>query len=527
MGNSGNKTVKVRRALLSVSDKTGIVDFAKKLSEMGIELISTGGTKKLIKESGIQVLPISSFTGAPEMLDGRVKTLHPAVHGGILFKRDNGDHVKQMAEQDMRAIDMVVVNLYPFEQTMANPDSTHEEIVEQIDIGGPSMIRSAAKNYPDVVVVTSPSTYKPLVRELESSDGEVSFETRADLSSRAFQLTARYDAVIAGYFSRRAESKAEELPDRFNPEYTRVTSLRYGENPHQSAAIYALTGRSGPSLVDAQVLAGKELSYNNYGDLEAVLEMILDFEEPFACVVKHANPCGAATAENVKEAYRLALDSDPKSAYGSIIGINRFVDIETAELLHQTQFVECILAPGYSDEALALMKKKKARRILALPGIEKVEKPPIVRYSFLRGGALAQDSDKHTVVESELNIVTVAKPDSELIESMLFSFQIVKHIKSNAIVLVQGTQTVGVGCGQTSRVDAVELAVKKAEQRAKNAVVGSDAFFPMRDVGDAAAEAGVKAIIQPGGSKRDDEAIEAANEHGIIMALTGIRHFKH
>lgn len=517
----------IRRALVSVSDKTGIVEFAEKLSEMGVEIISTGGTKKMLKDAGVQVVPISSFTGAPEMLDGRVKTLHPSVHGGILFKRGNEEHCKQIAEHDMKPIDMVVVNLYPFEETLAKPDSTEEDIIENIDIGGPSMVRSAAKNHNDVVVVTSPNQYKPLLKEMESNDGEVSYETRFDLARRAFQLTARYDALIAGYFNRQKKDKAEALPDTLKPEYTRQSSLRYGENPHQEAAIYSLSGRSGPSLVDAKVLSGKELSYNNYVDIEAVLDMLLDFEEPFACVVKHTNPCGAAVADTPAEAYRRALESDPMSAYGSIIGVNRFVDIEVAKLLHETQFVECVLAPGFSDEAFALMKKKKARRLLELPGIDKAETKTGVKYSHLRGGLLAQTTDRYKVTENDLKVVTEVKPTDEQIKSLLFAFQIVKHIKSNAIVLVQGTQTVGVGCGQTSRVDASFLAAHKAGDRAKGAVLGSDAFFPMRDGVDAAAEAGVSAIIQPGGSKRDDEAIEAANEHKIAMVFTGIRHFKH
>lgn len=524
---SDKKSMNIRRALISVSDKTGIVEFAEKLSEMGVEIISTGGTKKMLKDSGVQVVPISSFTGAPEMLDGRVKTLHPAVHGGLLFKRDNEQHCRQIAEHDMKPIDMIVVNLYPFEETLARKGATEEEIIENIDIGGPSMVRSAAKNHKDVVAVTNPNQYSKILKEMAANDGKISYETRFSLARQAFQLTARYDALIAGYFSRQTKDKAESLPDTLNPEYTRRSSLRYGENPHQEAAIYSLTGRSGPSLVDAEVLSGKELSYNNYVDIEAVLDMILDFEEPFACVVKHTNPCGAAVSGTPAEAYKRALESDPMSAYGSIIGLNRVVDIETAKLLHETQFVECVLAPGYSDEAFALMKKKKARRLLALPGIEKAERESGVKYSYLRGGLLAQTTDKYKVTEDDLKIVTEVKPTDEQMESLLFAFQIVKHIKSNAIVLVQGTQTVGVGCGQTSRVDASFLAAHKAGDRARGAVLGSDAFFPMRDGVDAAAEAGVNAIIQPGGSKRDDEAIQAANEHKIAMVFTGIRHFKH
>ena len=524
-----NKWVKIRRALVSVSDKTGIVEFVKKLSSLDIEIISTGGTKKILKEAGIHVVPISSFTGAPEMLDGRVKTLHPAVHGGILFKRNNPEHIKQIKEQDMRPIDMVVINLYPFEETVAREGVTDDEIIENIDIGGPSMVRSAAKNYDDVIVITDPSQYEEVSQEMEESAGSVSYETRFNFARKAFELTSKYDTMIAGYFNRKAAGKEEndEFPNSLKFEYSRKASLRYGENPHQKAAIYAQVGRYGPSLIDAEVLGGKALSYNNYGDLEAVIGMLLDFDEPFACVVKHANPCGAAVAETPQEAYGLALESDPMSAYGSIIGINRLVDIETATLLHKTLFVECVLAPGYTDEALALMKKKKARRILALPAIEKGDNADRTHYSFLRGALLAQEPDVYKVTEEDLKVVTEVKPTKEQIKSLLFGFQIVRHIKSNAVVLVKGTQTVGVGCGQTSRVDASFLAAYKAGDRAKGAMLASDAFFPMRDGIDKAAEAGVAAIIQPGGSKRDPETIEAANEHKIAMVFTGIRHFKH
>ncbi len=520
-------SVKVCRALISVSDKTGIEEFAEKLAGLDIEIISTGGTKRVLKEAGVQVVPISSFTGAPELLDGRVKTLHPAVYSGILFKRSDPEHVKQLKEHDMRPIDMVVINLYPFEQTVARNGASDDEILENIDIGGPSMVRSAAKNHTDVVVVTDPSQYKPLLKEMAESGGCISFETRFEFARRAFALTARYDSLIAGYFDKKTAKEGDELPESEKPEYIRQHTLRYGENPHQNAAIYALTGRRGPSLVDARVLAGKSLSYNNYVDLESVLDMLLDFDKPFACVVKHTNPCGAAVADSPEEAYTLALESDPMSAYGSIVGVNRSIDIETAKLLHETQFIECILAPGYTDEALALMRKKKSRRLLELPAIAKSDSADPHKRSFLRGGLLVQSLDSYKVTAADLRIVTTTRPTDEQIESMLFAFQIVRYIKSNAIVLVKGTQTVGVGCGQTSRVDAAFLAAYKAGDRAKGAVLGSDAFFPMRDGVDRAAEAGVTAIIQPGGSKRDAEAIEAANEHGIAMVFTGIRHFKH
>jgi len=524
-----NKWVKVRRALVSVSDKSGIVEFAKSLSDLGIEIISTGGTKKALKDAGVQVVPISSFTGAPEILDGRVKTLHPAVHGGILYRRNSEDHVKQIKEHDIRSIDMVVVNLYPFESTVAREGATDEEIIENIDIGGPSMVRSAAKNHEDVVVVTDPGQYSTLIEEMKESSGAVSYATRLQFAKVAFELTSKYDSAISSYFrtKTRISGEAVALPDSVRLEFSKDRGLRYGENPHQKAAIYSLKGRTGPSLVDAQVLAGKELSYNNYNDLESVLGMLVDFEEPFACVVKHTNPCGAATAETPEEAYRLAYESDPMSAYGSIIGINRHVGMETAELLHKTPFVECILAPGYSDEAFALLKKKKARRLLALPSILDGDPAERLQHTSLRGGLLVQQPDKYKVTRDDLKVVTNVQPIEEQIKSMLFGFAIVKHIKSNAIVLVKGNYTIGVGCGQTSRVDASFLAAYKAGDRARGAILASDAFFPMRDGIDEAAKAGVTAIIQPGGSKRDDEAIEAANDHGMAMVFTGIRHFKH
>lgn len=519
--------VRIRRALISVSDKAGIVEFASKLTGMCVEIVSTGGTKKALKDAGVHVVGVSTFTGAPEILGGRVKTLHPAVHGGILFKRHDPDHVRDAKEQEIRPIDMVVVNLYPFERTAARQGATEIEIVENIDIGGPSMVRSAAKNHQDVCVITNPGQHQIVLDEMLANGGCVSYQTRRRLALEAFELTSRYDTAIASYFRGQAETESNQFPKTIKLEYGLLESLRYGENPHQQAAIYSQIGRVGASLADAQVLAGKELSYNNYNDLEAVLGMLLDFAEPFACVVKHTNPCGAATGSTPEEAYRLAYESDPISAYGSIIGVNRTVDIKTAELLHETPFVECVLAPGYSDDALALMKTKKTRRLLALPTIADGRSSARLSYSFLCGGLLAQSPDSQTVTESDLRVVTKTKPTPEQIKSMLFGFQIVKHVKSNAIVFVRGTQTVGVGCGQTSRVDAVILAAMKAADRSKGAVLASDAFFPMRDGIDKAAEAGVAAIIQPGGSKRDQEAIEAADEHGISMVFTGIRHFRH
>ena len=519
--------IKIKRALISVSDKTGIVELAKKLQDLDVEIISTGGTKKVLKENGIQVIPISSFTGAPEILDGRVKTLHPAVHAGILYKRDVEDHKKEMKAHSYKDIDMVILNLYPFESTLKKEGVTEDEIIENIDIGGPTMLRSAAKAFDYVAIVTDPSQYSDIIEELSENTASISYQTRLDLAKSAFCRVADYDRAISTYFVCGKAEKVSSFPETINISVKKMMDLRYGENPHQGAAVYTDPRANMPTLSRAQVLGGKALSYNNYGDLEAVLSMILDFKTPFAVVCKHANPCGAAEADSLTEAYRLAYEADPISAYGSIIGLNKPVDKETAELLHKTKFVECVLAPEYEEGVVERMKKKKARRILKLPEIMEGYKSSFHQYSFLKGGLLAMDPDLYEVKREDLKTVTEVAPTEEQIESMLFAFKIVKHVKSNAILLVQGKQTVGVGCGQTSRVDASVLAAMKAGERAKGSCLASDAFFPMRDGVDRAAEAGVKAIIQPGGSKRDDEAIEAANEHQLSMVFTGIRHFKH
>ncbi|HER00627.1 MAG TPA: bifunctional phosphoribosylaminoimidazolecarboxamide formyltransferase/IMP cyclohydrolase [candidate division Zixibacteria bacterium] len=525
---SKDKWIKIKRALISVSDKTGIVEFATRLQGLGVEIISTGGTKKVLKENDIHVIPISSFTGAPEILGGRVKTLHPAVHAGLLHKRDDENHLKEMKEQNYKAIDMVILNLYPFEQTVQKEDASEDEIIENIDIGGPTMLRAAAKAYQYVAIVTDPSQYSRVIEEIEENTGSISFRTRQNLAREAFCRVSQYDNAISNYFNCKGQAEAEtDFPSSININVAKVTDLRYGENPHQKAALYKDPGTILPSLTKAEVLSGKALSYNNYTDLEAVLSMLMDFHKPFAVVVKHQNPCGAAEADTLQEAYRLALDADPISAYGSIIGLNKPVDMDTALRLHETQFVECILAPDYDEGVVEKMKKKKARRILRLPRILEGYPDKFMQYSFIKGGLLAMDPDLYEVKKEELKVVTEIQPTEDQIESLLFAFKVVKHIKSNAILLVQGKQTVGVGCGQTSRVDAAVLAAMKAKDRAKGSCLASDAFFPMRDGVDEAARAGVQAIIQPGGSKRDEEAIQAANEHKIAMVFTGIRHFKH
>jgi phosphoribosylaminoimidazolecarboxamide formyltransferase / IMP cyclohydrolase len=521
---------KIKRALVSVSDKTGLIELCRALDELDVEIISTGGTLKTLRDADIHAVSVSTFTGSPEILDGRVKTLHPKVHAGILYRRDKPEDVEQMQQQEFRGIDLVVVNLYPFKQTVAKASSTEEEIIENIDIGGPSMIRAAAKNFPFVTIICDPSDYSGLLEQVKANAGGTTFEFRKDCARKAYAHTADYDTAVAAYFERVMSAGSAEdakFPPKLSLNYVRASSLRYGENPHQAASIYADSSYPAATLLRAKILAGKELSYNNYGDLDACLEMLLDFSEPFACVLKHANPCGAAVGKNIAVAYKLAYESDPLSAYGSIIGLNKQIDMAAAELLHETPFVECILAPGYSDEALALLTKKKTRRLLALPEIANGRKPGLTAYKFLQGGILVQDADDKITNEADLKVVTKRAPTKAEIQSMLFAWKIVKHTKSNAIVLVKDSATVGIGMGQTSRVDSSFLAVKRAGDRANGAVLASDAFFPMPDGLETATSAGVTAAIQPGGSKGDDEVIAAADKAGIAMVFTGVRHFKH
>ncbi|MFH2037636.1 MAG: bifunctional phosphoribosylaminoimidazolecarboxamide formyltransferase/IMP cyclohydrolase [Candidatus Zixiibacteriota bacterium] len=525
--------IKIRRALISVYNKENLVKLAEVLRKYEIEILSTGGTLATLKKAGVQAVSVSTFTGAPEILGGRVKTLHPKVHAGILFRRGNEADEAEMKHQEYKPIDMVVVNLYPFEETVANPQSTDSHIIENIDIGGPTMIRAAAKNFDGVAVVTNPSSYDRLIDELEKNEGGLSLEFRRELAGLAFENTYKYDTAIARYFkSGKKEVEVEEpfvdeLPEKLNFSFIKKSPMRYGENPHQKAAFYEAPEYNGPTLARAEILAGKSLSYNNISDLDAVLDMLLDFDEPFACVFKHANPCGAAIGKTIGEAYQAAHDSDPLSAFGSIIGLNRNVDLEAAERLHKTHFVECIIAPSYDADALDLMIKKKARRILALPEIAK--RRPVGEFvtKYVRGGVLYQTADDIQVTKTSLTSPTVRKASPEEIQSLLFAWKVVKHTKSNAIVIVKDTATVGIGMGQTSRVDSSALAVKRAGKRAKGAVLASDAFFPMPDGVEVALEAGVKAIIQPGGSKGDPDVIEAVDKAGASMVFTGIRHFKH
>jgi phosphoribosylaminoimidazolecarboxamide formyltransferase / IMP cyclohydrolase len=518
---------KIKRALISVSDKTGLVELAAELDRLDIEIISTGGTMKQLRDAGVHAVSITSFTGSPEVMDGRVKTLHPKVHGALLFRRNNPKDVEELDQLESKPIDLVIVNLYPFKQTVAKPDSNDQEIIENIDIGGPSMLRSAAKNHADVTVIVDPADYSALIDELRAHEGATSFEFRRRCAGKVFALTAEYETAIASYFQHGKPTDTGLFAPNLNLRYNRASGLRYGENPHQEAAVYAEPGFRYATLLKAQVLSGKELSYNNYGDLDACLDMLLDFDEPFACILKHANPCGAAIGKTLAEAYKKAYDSDPLSAFGSIIGVNCEIDKDACELIHETEFVECILAPGFAEGVFDKLKKKKTRRILALPELIGKRGADEKVFKFIRGGLLVQSADNHILDPKELKVVTKRTPSPKELTDLLFAWKVVKHTKSNAIVLAKDGGTVGIGMGQTSRVDSGFMAVKRAGARAAGAVMASDAFFPMPDGVEVGTNAGVTAIIQPGGSKGDDEAIAAADKAGAAMVMTGVRHFKH
>ncbi|MEW5795507.1 MAG: bifunctional phosphoribosylaminoimidazolecarboxamide formyltransferase/IMP cyclohydrolase [Candidatus Zixiibacteriota bacterium] len=518
---------KIKRALISVSDKTGLVELAVELDKLDIEIISTGGTMKKLRDAGIHAVSITSFTGSPEVMDGRVKTLHPKVHGALLFRRNNPRDVEELALLESRSIDLVIVNLYPFRETAARPDAADEEVIENIDIGGPSMLRSAAKNHADVTVIVDPADYMSLLTELREHDGATTYEFRRRCAGKAFALTAEYEAAIASYFQHGRPVSEGVFPPELTLRYNHVSGLRYGENPHQQAALYVEPGFRHPTLLRAEVVSGKELSYNNYGDLDACLDMLLDFDEPFACILKHANPCGAAVGKTLAEAYKKAYESDPLSAFGSIIGVNREVDMAAAELIHETQFVECLLAPGFAPGVLDMLKKKKTRRILVLPELVGRRGDDERVYKAIRGGVLVQTADNHVLDPRDLKVVTKRSPTEAELSDLMFAWKVVKHTKSNAIVLAKDGGTVGIGMGQTSRVDSGFMAVKRAGARAAGAVMASDAFFPMPDGIEVGTNAGVTAIIQPGGSKGDEDAIAAADRAGAAMVFTGVRHFKH
>ncbi|MFQ5499191.1 MAG: bifunctional phosphoribosylaminoimidazolecarboxamide formyltransferase/IMP cyclohydrolase [Candidatus Zixiibacteriota bacterium] len=521
------ETKKIQRALISVSNKAGIEKLSSALHSMGVQIISTGGTLKAIKDAGIAAVSVSTFTGAPEIFAGRVKTLHPKIHAGILFRRDVQDDVDELARLDYRRIDLVVANLYPFEETVARQGVTDQEAIENIDIGGPSMLRAAAKNFSAVTVIVDPADYDPLIKQMEENGGVTDMSFRRCCAQKVFQHTSRYDTAINAYFETSTSDGSADFPSILSTSYVLRDHLRYGENPHQKAALYEQPGYQAQSLLRADTLSGKELSYNNYNDLDACLGLLLEFDQPFACLLKHANPCGAAVGDDIAVAYQRAYKSDPLSAFGSIIGLNRTVDIECAKALHETPFVECILAPGFDDDAFSLLKKKKNRRILALPEISNGRTAGLSVHRQISGGLLVQTADDCETVEAELKVVTKRTPSDEQIRDLLFAWKVVKHTKSNAIVLAKGGATVGIGMGQTSRVDSSFMAVKRAGDRASGAVMASDAFFPMPDGVEVATEAGVCAIIQPGGSKGDEQVIEAADKAEAAMVFTGKRHFKH
>ena len=524
----------IRRALISVSDKSGVVDFARALQERGVDILSTGGTAKLLADSGIRVTEVSDYTGFPEMMGGRVKTLHPKVHGGILGRRGIDDEV--MAEHDIKPIDLVCVNLYPFAATVAKPDCTLENAIENIDIGGPTMVRSAAKNFKDVAIVVNAVDYSRIISEMDANNGSLTWETRFDLSIAAFEHTAAYDGMIANYFGTKVpqygikseESAEPRFPRTFNAQFIKKQELRYGENGHQAAAFYVEKDYTNPSISTAVQLNGKELSFNNISDTDAALECCKEFSEPACVIVKHANPCGVALGKNILEAYEKAFKTDPTSAFGGIIAFNRELDDQTAAKILANQFCEVIIAPKVSEAARQVVSAKKGIRLLECGFWEK--RIPALEYKRVTGGLLVQDTDIATYVKDDLKVVTKRAPTQDEMDELLFAWNVVKYTKSNAIVYTRDRMTIGVGCGQMSRVFSAEIAVTKAEREGLSvagSVLASDAFFPFRDSVDAAHKAGITCIIQPGGSIRDQESIDACDEYGMAMVFTGIRHFRH
>lgn len=515
----------IKRALISVTDKSGIVDFAKKLQEFGVEILSTGGTAAQLRQNGISVTDVSDYTGFPEMMDGRLKTLHPKVHGGLLALRDNEDHMKSLKKHGIDLIDMVVINLYRFEDTVAREECTLEDAIENIDIGGPTMLRAAAKNYRFVSVVTDPGDYWKIIDEMKKTGGKISESTNFALATKTFQLTARYDAAISNYLGTIKPEGKKDFPDTVTMQFIKAQDLRYGENPHQKAAFYREQDILSPAISNARQIQGKELSYNNIMDSDAAWQMVSDFELPTAVIMKHSNPCGAATSDiAIVEAYKKSLETDPVSAFGGIVAFNRRVDKNTAEEIAKI-FLEVVIAPGFDDDALEILTTKKNLRLLEVPSAGQ----PTTDYDYRRvvGGILIQERDKIDEDIRNARVVTKRTPTEEEYQALNFAWHVVKHVKSNAIVFATKDQLVGVGAGQMSRVDSVKIARMKAILPTEGTVLASDAFFPFRDGVDMAAEAGVTAIIQPGGSIRDEEAIQAADEHGIAMIFTGKRHFRH
>ncbi|WP_033826850.1 bifunctional phosphoribosylaminoimidazolecarboxamide formyltransferase/IMP cyclohydrolase [Bacillus andreraoultii] len=509
-----------KRALISVSDKAGIVHFAKQLVDLGFEIISTGGTYKELQEANIQVIGISEITNFPEILDGRVKTLHPAIHGGLLAKLEIKDHVDQIEKHEIHPINLVCVNLYPFKETISKPNVTVSDAIENIDIGGPSMLRSAAKNHQHVTVVVDPGDYEIVLSELKAA-GQTEFATRRRLAAKVFRHTAAYDALIADYMT---NLTGENFPEKLTVTYERKQALRYGENPHQQAAFYKKPIGLKCSIANATQLHGKELSYNNINDAESALQLVQEFKEPAAVAVKHMNPCGVGIGETIFEAYSKAFAADPVSIFGGIIALNREVDVETAQKLHEI-FLEMIIAPSFSKEALEVLTSKKNIRLLTVPFNETSNKE--LRLTSIEGGLLVQDFDRAHLDEKNITIPTKREPTKEEWEALKLGWKIVKHVKSNAIVITDQHSTLGVGAGQMNRVGAAKIALEQAGAKAEGAVLASDAFFPMDDTVEAAGQAGITAIIQPGGSVKDADSIKKADEYGIAMVFTGVRHFKH
>jgi phosphoribosylaminoimidazolecarboxamide formyltransferase / IMP cyclohydrolase len=513
---------KVQRAILSVTDKTGVVEFARTLQRMGVDLISTGGTARALREAGVTVRDISDLTGFPEMLDGRVKTLHPKVHGGILHRRDDPEHRRAVEEHGIAPIDMVVVNLYEFEKTAAKPGVTLEELIENVDIGGPSMIRSAAKNWSDVAVVTSPGDYDTIAQEMAASGGEVSRETRWRLAQKAFATTAAYDGEIAltlDQFNPAGERESSGFPQTLRLRFSKIMDLRYGENPHQKAAMYGDGSAAG--IANARQLQGKELSYNNIVDLQAAWDLAREFQEPACAIIKHTNPCGVGTGKTLVEAYMKALEADPLSAFGGVIGFNREIDADTAKEVAKL-FVEAMAVRAIGREAAKILATKKNLRI-----VEVVPSRSTWAFKHVSGGVLVQDADERGLDAADLKVVTRRQPTEQEMRALVFAWKVCKHVKSNAIVYARAGQTVGIGAGQMSRVDSTKLGAMKAVLPLNGTVAASDAFFPFPDGVEEIARAGATAVIQPGGSVRDAEVIEAANKLELAMVFTGVRHFRH
>jgi len=514
----------IKRALISVSDKTGVIEMAKGLEALGAEILSTGGTAKALRDAGVNVTDVAAYTGSPEILDGRVKTLHPKIHGGLLGRRSVPAHVEQMTQHNIGPIDAVVVNLYPFEATIAKPDCHFEEAIENIDIGGPSMLRSAAKNHDDVLVVVDPADY---TRVLEAMKGNaVTRELRRELAMKVFQHTARYDGLIAGYLEKQVQGGEVKFPKLLSLQFELAETLRYGENPHQQGAFYREFTSSEPSVSRGTILHGKAMSYNNFLDANSALELAKEYDECAVAIIKHNNPCGVALGETPVEAYIKARETDPISAFGGVIAFNRPVDIAAAKEITST-FVEVVIAPGFAEDALAELKRKKDLRLLDVGPLAKVTQEGY-DLKKLVGGLIVQDRDLGVLTDLKaLKVPTLRKPTEEEYAACAFAWKVCKHVKSNAIIYAKPGQTVGIGAGQMSRVDSVKLAAMKAQMPVKGCVMASDAFFPFRDGLDAAAQAGITAVIQPGGSIRDAEVVKAADEHGLAMILTGMRHFRH